>query len=142
MSSAKWSWFYTTILEYIKWFLVEKIRLIFWMIMMIVTVIEFVIVNFRARFVNLGHRKNISRSNVWLTKLAWRLPKNSRDRLMLRLVLQVLLRGHDNLLLQAFLRGPTTKQSKSSYGDSNHPKSSYGDRSHTKSSCWDRDLPK
>jgi hypothetical protein len=28
MSSAKWSWFYTTILEYIKWFLVEKIRFI------------------------------------------------------------------------------------------------------------------
>jgi hypothetical protein len=26
MSSAKWSWFYTTILEYIKCFLVEKIR--------------------------------------------------------------------------------------------------------------------
>jgi hypothetical protein len=38
-----------------------------------------------------------------------RLPRNSRDRLMLRLVLQILLRGHDNLLLQAFLRGPTTK---------------------------------
>jgi hypothetical protein len=26
MSSAKWSWYFTTILEYIKWFLVEKIR--------------------------------------------------------------------------------------------------------------------
>jgi hypothetical protein len=76
---------------------------------MIVTVIVFVIVNFRARFVNLGHRKNVSRWNVWLTKLAWRLLRNSRDWLMLRLVLQVLLRGHDNLLLQAFLRGPTTK---------------------------------
>jgi hypothetical protein len=72
---------------------------------MIVNVTEYVIVNFRARFVNLGHRKNVSRSNVWLTKLAWRLRKNSRDRLMFRLVLQVLLRGHDNLLLQAFLRG-------------------------------------
>jgi hypothetical protein len=48
---------------------------------MIVTVIVFVIVNFRARFVNLGHRKNVSRWNVWLTKLAWRLPRNSRDRL-------------------------------------------------------------
>jgi hypothetical protein len=38
--------------------------------------------------------------------------------------------------------GRQPKQSKSSYGDSNHPKSSYGDRSHTKSSCGDRDLPK
>jgi hypothetical protein len=26
MLSAKWSWYFTTILEYIKWFLVEKIR--------------------------------------------------------------------------------------------------------------------
>jgi hypothetical protein len=34
--------------------------------------------------------------------------------------------------------GLRAKQSKSSYGDSNHPKSSYGDRSHTKSSCGDR----
>ena len=65
--------------------------------------------NFCVRFVNLGHRKNVSQSNVWLTMLAWWLRKNNRDRLMLRLSLQVLLRWHDKLLLQAFLRGPTTK---------------------------------
>ena len=51
MSSAKWSWFYTTILEYIKWFLFEKIRFFFWSRNLYLPFLSFILFGLRIYYV-------------------------------------------------------------------------------------------
>ena len=109
---------------------------------MIVTIIEYVIVNFRARFVNLGHRKKRQSVERMIDKARLAATKKQSRSTDVETCPSSPLTGTRQFVASSLLTRADNQNNQSHLTGTETTQSSYGNRSHTESSCGDRDLPK